>query len=487
MGNVSWEDLEGGAEASHHRGEVYRQVVENYLNAAEYMSIDDPYSGVSDIRLVRPALNEEKIFRVETKNTKARLGNKSFVNEVARHLLDYCFGDEEFELIVFAPEYADSRRWRSIFEGRVRKEEEVQRYFGEIQEKHNLNDEEAEKFEEVAYDDFRQFVEIVALKKVTSGRLEELTRDRASKGRDEKKWEYFVKEFKPVQDQSSILPNFFEVVDYPDSVWTFQSRIGGSKKVYEEVPRYYPIWVDKFDVFSLIGPDELPEDLEAILDTNSVAEQSFEQWAFKEERVPENIITNLLSLQLIWRGVRLHDRCVPVPHQGRFKLIFTTEKDRYVQETLSGEIIDPDDAQTEKVEGYTITRDLGRGIGHRYGYPQIKWYGGIAFAFISTGWLFTKNGQGDFVVEGDAATQLHHSLGKNNYDKIPNRRAQFRQWRQYLRMGSGDSETLKGEELTRIKEGQRMKFCRPDGLELPVRPPATPDEQEAVRAGEEQW
>jgi hypothetical protein len=101
--------------------------------------------------------------------------------------------------------------------------------------------------------------------------------------------------------------------------------------------------------------------------------------------------------------------------------------------------------------------------------------------------LFTKNGQGDFVVEGDAATQLHHSLGKNNYEKIPNRRAQFRQWRQYLRMGSGDSETLKGEELTQIQEGQRMKFRRPDGLELPVRPPATPNEQEAVRAGELKW
>jgi hypothetical protein len=215
-----------------------------------------------------------------------------------------------------------------------------------------------------------------------------------------------------------------------------------------------------------------------------VKEQGFEHWAFEGETAPENIITNLLNLQLIWRGFRLHDRCVPVCHEGRFKLIFTTDKERYVQQSLTGDIIDPDDAQTEEFEGYNITRDMGRGIAHRYGYPEIKWYDGNPFTFISTGWLFTKNGQGDVVIEGDNATELHHMLEKNNYDKIPNRRAQFRQWRQYLRLGSGDSEKLKGEELTRIEEGQRMKFRRPDGLELPVRPPATPDEQEAIRAGE---
>lgn len=481
---MSWEDLEGGAEASHHRGEIYRQVVEAYLNAGEYMSIDDPYSGVSDIRLVRPAVNEEKIFRVETKNTKASIGDKTFVTEVARHLLDYCFGDEEFELIVFAPKYADDRRWRNVFDGRVRKEEEVQRYFGEIQDKHKLNDEEVEKFDEVSYVDFRQFVEVVALKRATSGRLEELTHDRDSKGRSKRKWEYFVKEFEPVRDQSPILPNFFEIIEFPDKVWAFQSRIGGSKKVYEQVPRYYPIWVDDFNVFSLIGPDQLPAELEAILDVDSVTEHRFDQWAFKDEGAPENIVTNLLNLQLIWRGIQLHDRCVAVRHQGRFKLIFTTERERYVQETLAGDIIDPDDAQIAKVEGYNITRDMGRGIAHRYGYPQVKWYDGTSFAFISTGWLFTNNGQGDNVLKGDVATQLHHSLEKNNYDKIPNRRAQFRQWRQYLRMGTGESETLKGEELTRIPEGQRMRFHRPDGMELPVHPPATPEETEAIRSGD---
>lgn len=478
---MSWEDLEGGGEASHHSGEDYRQVVEDYLNAGEYMSVDDPYSGVSDIRLVRPAFTEDKVFRVETKNTKASIGDPDFVNEIAKHLLDYCFGDEEFELIVFAPNYADASRWRSVFQGRVRKEDNVREYFAEIQEKQTLSGAEGDKFEEVTYNDFRRFVEVVALKKATSGRLQELRRDRVSKGRPEQKWEYFVTEFEPIREQSPILPNFFEILDYPETVWQFESRIGGAKKFYQEIPRYYPVWIDEFEVFSLISPDRLPEDLQAVLDVNRVKEHSFNQWAFENEGAPENIVTSLLNLQLIWRGVRLHDRCVPVRHDGKFKLIFTTARERYVQETLSGEIIDPDEAQTEKVENYTITRDMGRGIAHRYGYPQIKWYDGNPFAFISTGWLFTKNGQGDIVLEGDAASELHQLLKKNNYDKITNRRAQFRQWRQYLRMGEGNSETLKGEELTRIEEGQRMTFRRPEGLKLPLRPPATPEEQAAIR------
>lgn len=322
---MTWVDLEGGGEASHHSGEDYRQIVEDYLNAGEYMSVDDPYSGVSDIRLVRPALHEEKVFRVETKNTKASIGDPDFVNELARHLLDYRFGDEEFDLHIFAPAFADPSRWRSVFQGRVRKEENVRDYFDEIREKQTLNQEEAEKFEEITYDDFRQFVEIVTLTKSTSGRLEALTRDRKSKKRAEQKWEYFVTEFEPVRDQSLILPNFFEVVDFPESIWQYQSHIGGSKKVYEQVPRYYPIWVEDYDILSLIGPSNVPEDLERILVDNSAEEKSFLEWAFEDERAPENIVTNLLNLHLIWRGFRLHDRCVPVRHDRRFKLIITTE------------------------------------------------------------------------------------------------------------------------------------------------------------------
>lgn len=478
---MSWEDLEGRGEASHHRGEAYRQVVEDYLESGEFLRQGEPYSGTKDIRLTRPAHNEEKVFRVETKNSKASIGDKSFVTEVARHCLDFHFGDEEFEWYIFAPEYSDSDRWRHVFDGRIRREEEVEDYFDEITEKHNLTDDEAEKFAELDIEDFREFIEVVALKKATSSRLQELTQENTETDRAEKKWEFYIQENEPKYDPTDYLPNFFEITVYPESVWEMQSLETSLNDVFDAVPRYFPLWVEGTTAYSLVSPKNLPPELEPLLKVDESVEHDFETWAFDDtDPIDRRIVTGLLNKQLVWRGTQLHERCRAVRHNRTFKLIFPLPRQGHVQKTLTGEIIDPDNAQTEKREGYTITRDMGRGIGHRYGHPEVKLYGRHGYAFISTGWLFTAEGTGDSVIEGDAADDLHNSLNKNNYGKTPNRRAQFRQWRQYLRMGRGEDEKLAGEELTRLDSSQRMTFERPQELHLPARPPKNSDERDEL-------
>lgn len=476
---MSWEDLEGKGEASHHRGEVYRQVVEEYLESGEFLRQGEPYSGTKDIRLTRPAHNEEKVFRVETKNSKARIGATSFVTEVARHCLDFHFGDEEFEWYIFAPEYSNSDRWRHVFDGRIRREDEVEQYFSEITDKHNLTDDEAEKFAELDVEDFREFIEIVALKKATSGRLQELIRENTKTDRANKKWEFYIQENEPKYDQTEYLPNLFKITSYPDSVWEMQSLATDLNDVFDAVPRYCPVWIEGTDAYSLLNPENLPVELERLLKVDESVEHDFETWAF-EDGTPINrrIVTGLLNKKLVWRGTRLHEQCQAIRHNRDFKLIFPIPGGGHVQETLTGEIIAPDNAQTEKVEGYTITRDMGRGIGHRYGHPEVKLYGRNGYAFISTGWLFTAEGAGNSLIEGDAADELHNSLDKNNYGKTPNRRAQFRQWRQYLRMGGGEDETLVGEELAQLDPAQRMTFERPQELNLQVRPPKNSDERD---------
>ena len=454
---MSWEDLEGKGEASHHRGEVYRQVVEEYLESGEFLRQGDPYSGTKDIRLTRPAHNEEKVFRVETKNTKASIGDESFVTEVARHCLDFHFGDEEFEWYIFAPEYSNSDRWRHIFDGRIRREDEVEDYFNEIANNHNLTDDETEKFAEVDVENFRAFIEVVALNKATSGRLQELIRENTKTDRAKKKWDFYIQENEPKCEPTDYLPNAFKITAYPDNVWEIQSLATGLNDVFDAVPRYFPLWIEGTDAYSLVSPENLPAELERLLRVDESVEHDFETWAFEDSKpFDSRIVTGLLNKQLIWRGTQLQEQCRAVRHDQTFKLIFPLPEGGYVQETLMGEIIDPDTAQTEKVEGYTITRDMGRGIGHRYGYPTTKLYGRHGYAFISTGWLFTAKGTGDSVIEGDAADDLHNSLDKNNYGKTPNRRAQFRQWRQYLRMGRGEDEKLVGEELAQLDSTHRV-------------------------------
>lgn len=478
---MSWEDLEGQGEASHHRGEVYRQVVEEYLESGEFLRQGEPYSGTKDIRVTRPAHNEEKVFRVETKNSKARIGNKSFVTEVARHCLDFHFGDEEFEWYIFAPEYSNPDRWRHIFDGRIRREDEVENYFDKITEKHNLTEDEAEKFDELDVEDFREFIEIVALKKATSGRLQELIRENTKTDRAEKKWEFYIQENEPEYEPTDYLPNFFKITAYPDSVWEMQSMTTGLSDLFDAVPRYFPLWIEGTNAYSLVSPENLPAELEPLLRVDESTEHEFETWAFEDGTPTDRrIVTGLLNKQLIWRGTRLHEECRALRHNGAFKLIFPLPESGHVQKTLTGEIIDPDDAQTEKVEGYTVTRDMGRGIGHRYGHPEIKLYGRHGYAFISTGWLFTAEGRGASVIDGEAADDLHNSLDKNNYGKTPNRRAQFRQWRQYLRMGQGEDEKLVGEELAQMDGSQRMVFERPPELHLSMRPPKNSEERDEL-------
>ena len=478
---MSWEDLEGQGEASHHRGEVYRQVVEEYLESGEFLRQGEPYSGTKDIRLTRPAHNEGKVFRVETKNSKARIGEPSFVTEVARHCLDYHFGDEEFEWYIFAPEYSDSDRWRHVFDGRIRREDEIKQYFDEITEKHNLTDDETEKFSDLDVEDFREFIEIVALKKATSGRLQELIRENTKTDRAEKKWEFYIQENEPKYDQTEYLPNFFKISAYPESVWEMQSLATGLNDVFDAIPRYFPLWIEGTEAYSLVSPENLPDELDQLLKVDDSVEHNFEAWAFEDGTPTDRrVVTGLLNKQLIWRGTQLHEHCLAVRHDRAFKLIFALPEAGHVQETLTGEIIDPENAQTEKAEGYTITRDMGRGIGHRYGHPEVKFYGQNGYTFISTGWLFTAEGAGNSVIEGDAADDLHNSLDKNNYGKTPNRRAQFRQWRQYLRMGGGEDEKLIGRELAKLDPAQRMTFERPQELHLEVRPPKNSDERDKL-------
>lgn len=476
---MSWENLEGGQEASQHKGEAYRRRVEEYLESKEFLSTGDPYSGTSDIRLTRPAHNEEKIFRIETKNTKASLADATLLTELTRQFIDFYVTSEEFEFHIYAEDYADQQRWKDVFRDRTRKEDEVERIYNDICEKHTLNEDEVEQFEELDFDDFWRFLENVHIKKVGYDRLDELITENESRAKREKKWEFFTRENKPVEQSGNLIPNFLRITTLPKQVWRLPARVTDYEEVYKQNPRHLPIWFKGTTAFSLIPPTQMGESLAKFVTVDEAVAHDFENWII-DESTDDQIGKILLNNQLTWRGEELHENCKVVRHNRDYKLIFST--DRPVQHTLDGEVKQGEERMSK--EGYTATTEAKGAVGHRYASVTVEQYNKTHYAFIQTGWVFSQDGLGENLISGDRASKLHHWLRKNGYDQHPNHRAQLRQWLQYLRTGVNDVQEPHPTELGRIDPEQHMKFSWPAGMSLDVRPPKNRDEQKALMEGE---
>lgn len=479
---MSWENLEGGQEASQHSGEAYRQRVEEYLESGEFLSVGDPHSGTSDIRLVRPAHNEEKVFRVETKNTKASLADQNLLTEIARQFIDFYTSTEEFAFYIFAPEFADQPRWKDVFRDRTRKREEVERFYSDICKRHTLSEDEVERLDALDFDDFWQFLENVGVKKAGYERLAELIDENESRGRRQKNWEFYIRENEPVYERAELTPNFVRIAQYPERLWVLSSLAAEYKQVYRENPRYLPIWFESGDAFSLIPPDYMQDPLRQFVDTDNATSYDFREWLL-DSGTDDRIATTLLNRQLTWRGTLLEDRCVAVRHDGVHKLIIAVDEDCSVQQTLAGQPLDDDSGRRDSLGQYVVIQHMGTATAHRYGNSLVKRYDGDYYAFVRTGWLFTRDGSGSRVIAGNRADELHNTLDKNVLDRTPNQRAQLRQWQQYLRMGVGSADKPTTADLQRLQPAQHMRFERPGRLELGERPPKNTSERDILMEG----
>lgn len=486
---MSFENLEGAQESSHHSGEKYRRQVRDYLEAGEYLEVGDSYAGTSDIVLTRPAHNEDKEYRGETKNTKLSLFDDGFIDELARQFVDYSrSGSDEFDFMVFAHDYASQSRWEDIFHDRIRKEEEVRTYYEELVERHDLNDAEAEQFEALDFRDFWRFLERVDIKKAGYERLGELIDDRESQSRAEKKWGFYTRENEPVKERGNPVPNFVRIVDLPDEMWTLRSLAANYHDVYDQNPHHLPIWFDSGQAYSLIPPEEMPDTLRKFVDTSEVDSYDFEEWIDQDGDQHHRRVIALLNRKVLWRGVRRYDRCVSVRHERQHKLIITKvnpalqNSDETRQQDLFGDLKPSEGETTEsnqELDGYVAVKDWGSAYAHRYGRPVVKRYGDHYYVIVETGWLFTERGRGDSVIDGDRADELHNQLDKNTLSRNPNQKSQFRQWRTYL----GLDEGAEGHETIPGTSGQLMTFEEGLDIRFRERPPKNTDERDTLMEG----
>ncbi|MDB9302194.1 hypothetical protein PN417_14775 [Halorubrum ezzemoulense] len=487
---MTFENLDGEQESSHHKAETYRRRVRDYLEAGEYLEVGDGYAGTSDIVLSRPAHAEDKKFRVETKNTKLSLFDDGFIDELARQFIDFARSESpDFEFMVFADDYASQSRWKDIFHDRIRKEDEVRAYYEELDERHNLNEAETDQFESLDFRDFWRFLERVSIKKVGYGRLGELIEDRESQNRGDKKWDFYTRENEPVKERGNPTPNFVRIVDLPDEIWTLQSLAPEYHDVYDQNPRYLPIWFQSGQMYSLIPPGEMPDSLVQFVNTDTSECHDFMEWMSQTGDQHNRRVIALLNRQVLWRGVRRHDRCVSIRHRGQHKLIIqrdigvSQDTDETRQQELSGTLRPSEENDSEanqEFKGYVALKDWGTAYAHRYGMPVVKQYGDQYYVFVETGWLFTERGRGDSFISGDRADELHHQLDKNSLSRNPNQKSQFRQWRAYLGLdeGRGGHASIPGTG------GQRMTFEDAIDVHPRERPPKNTEERDALMAGE---
>lgn len=482
---MSWENLEGGQESSHHSGEIYRQRVRDYLESMEYLESGDPHSGVTDISLTRPAHNEEKEFRVETKNTKASWSDEDLCTEIARHFIDYCEQDQEFELYIFAPDYAYQRKnWRATFDERRRDPEKVEEFYDAIKNNNDLSDEEAEKLADLDDNQFSEFLGKIGVKKAGYERLGELIDENEEENRRVKKWDFYISEYGPVTEEGELLPNFVRINEYPDSVWVLPCHGVSYEDLVSSpgVRRCIPIWVENGQAFSLVSPSNLPDSIPTEVSVNDNKQIEFTRW-LEEDHIDERMAKILLAKKIAWRAIQMNDACAVVKDR---KIIFQTADRNTVQQTLTGDTPDKEDPKRTEItthtqQSYLVTRRVDDAVGHRYCKPIIRKYHDGHYLFLETGWVFSRRGTKDRIISGDWATRLHHSLRREGYDQHNNYRAQLRLWKNYLRLGMKDQSP---PDIAGITSNQKLRFSPPGELTLPVRPPKNKKEREDLMEGD---
>jgi len=219
------------------------------------------------------------------------------------------------------------------------------------------------------------------------------------------------------------------------------------------------------------------DSLKKYVGIDDVTRHKFAEWITEADNERRRTAITLLNYQLLWRGEKEHKRCCVVRHDGTHKLVFeVSDKFEMTQQTLTGK--DVGDRAKERVNGYVVVFDMGKAVAHRYTEPRVKQYSEDFYAFFPTGWLFTRRGEGEQVIEGDDADDLHNDLGKNTRERVTNKRSQFRQWRDHFRV----AEETESDDYFAPEESQRMRL-ESLSFELPERPPKDAEEQNILMEG----
>jgi hypothetical protein len=508
----------GGQETSHDIGEKYRKLVAEYYRAKGYIierqsnhhattediaavSVSEEYEVVSGGKEV-PSREYFKEVRIEAKAGNLSRLDKRFITELLRVFIDYQKwkeADRWFEYHIFTSDLQASNDWERVFDREGHADKGIKDYYNETIERHKLNDEEVEIFTSYGFEEFKEFLTDVFVHEAEKPRLREMVED--ERKIDRSKWDYYTREFRAYDQAETLIPNFFQITDLPNSVWIADCHIDHYSELFEENPRHLPIYYEEGKLYSLLPKSQMSASLLRLIDTDSITQEDFEDW---KKDVPQFVVKNLLTRAINKKAVEKYDSCRIVRHNYDNILIFQhhdiddENEDESVQieldDVLTGDEdesaasaedplsnISTDEETSEpsstKIEDRKVAMEWGTTIAHRYGLPEIKKYENQFYVFIETGWVFSEHGLGNRLINGDRAHELHTQLQKRQYHNPNNKKAQLRQWKKYLELEAPDNKQQRFSE----QDQQSMAFAPIEDLSLTERPPNTSSEHEAIK------
>ncbi|WP_096391761.1 hypothetical protein [Halopenitus persicus] len=449
---------EGGREASHHHGELYKDLVRRYWEAREYDVVADSKddSITSDLIVRRAHEHGNQDLWIETKDTKLTRTDPDFLAEFARYMIEYqeLSAEHRFDLHIVVRYLRAPEKWERIFKVVKQKDEAVKDFYHRVKDDAELDEAEKEKFNSYPYEEFDHFVtEVTTVHQMSPAKVQQATEELERSDRYEH--DTFTEKREPINKREELRPNFAEINSPPENIY-----IGDV-----EVPNFFEGVTNLIDdteavrfrsnkVFSLLPPEDFPDYVESVVEIDTVSAESFDDWATDEENT--DLASSLLTREICRQNVEKHDLdgCVAFKYRGDYYLMFE-------HGALEKEV--------EKVQGQQVSRVFSdassKFVRHRTAQLNVRRLNDDYFLFVLIKDHFTENGDHMTLIRGDRKGSLHDNFAQHRYNNSQTY-SRYNHWRKILSIHNRARDT----------SGQIIGFRRITEISIGKRPAGTREE-----------
>ncbi|MFB6199313.1 MAG: hypothetical protein ABEJ83_00415 [Candidatus Nanohaloarchaea archaeon] len=299
--------LRGGKEVSSSNAETYKSAVKDFLKAEGKVLERDSSTHGTTADLVAKDPVDDRLIWVESKDTDLSRWNDDFLTEIGRFFIEYIdtLNNDRFDLYVFVRRLKASRKWDKIFTAQKRASEDVREFYDRILNESNLQDEEIQKIEGSAFDEFEEFLGDIHVYEVDyeklQMRIEELENEE-----DHNIHDIYLREKGPIREKDEITLNLLKVEEFPDRMYQFRYvSSSGMHDILDAAPDDYALWVNGPKVFTLEPYDDLPEELQNKIKEGTQSSRSFEKELEIDDWIPKILIKKSLGQKLSRMGFLL--------------------------------------------------------------------------------------------------------------------------------------------------------------------------------------
>ncbi|MFB6158538.1 MAG: hypothetical protein ABEJ95_02645 [Candidatus Nanohalobium sp.] len=296
--------LRGGKEVSSSNAETYKSAVKDYLKAeGKVLERDSSTHGTTPDLVAKDPVDDRLIW-VESKDTDLSRWNDDFLTEMGRFFIEYIdtINNTRFDLYVFVRRLKASKKWDNIFTAQKRASKDVNEFYERILDESNLQDEEVEKIEQAAFDEFEEFLGDVHVYEVDYEKLQ-MRREELEENEDHGIHDIYLREKGPIREKDEITLNLLKIEDFPERMYQFKYlNSSGMHDVLDVAPEDYPLWVNGPKVFTLEPYGDLPDKLQNKVLEDTQSSREFEKELEIDDLIPKILIKKSLGQKLSRMG-----------------------------------------------------------------------------------------------------------------------------------------------------------------------------------------